>query len=181
MTIVAAIKKGSETWIGADRKCTDGSISYSVSKLITGLPDIVIGFTGQLSFLSLFRNALKDVSGTISSHDDVYELTQYLKRQVGQYGCGKPEKDSLPVHEFSLLIATPKHLYVCEGDYSIIEHSKYVGIGCGRDYAMGALQALYNTKYRPREILKRSLIAACTLAIQCGEGIELVKISKEKK
>jgi len=181
MTIVAAIKKGGETWIGADRICTDGSISYSVSKLITVLPGVVIGLAGQLSFLNLFRNALKNVSGTINSHDDVYELVQYLKRQINQYGCGKPEKDSMPLHEFSLLIATPRHMYICEGDYSIIEHSKYIGIGCGRDYAMGALQVLYNTRHKPREILKRSLMATCALTIQCGEGIELIKISKGKK
>ena len=181
MTIVAAIKKDNEIWIGADKICTDGSITYSVSKLITVLPGVIIGIAGQLSFVSLFRNSLKNVSGTISSHDDVYELMQYLKRQINQSGCGKPVDDSLPLHEFSLLIATSKHLYTCEGDYAIIEHSKYVGIGCGRDYAMGALQALYNTKHRPREILKRSLLVVCKLALQCGEGIELIKINKGKK
>ena len=184
ITIIAAVKGNDGIYIGADTLTTTYFTNYYDTKLMTFGNNAVMAFSGQNRYSDLLVQMLEEVEGNIRDRRDMIELAQWIKEQMCELsGVGRASENSLPEHEFSCIIATPKHIYMIEPDYSVYQEQKrqYLCGGIGLEYANGVFFAMKkNIKEFPKEVLHTALQAACYFSPWCSTPLTILKVEERK-
>ncbi len=168
-TIVVAQKNG-RVCIGADTLSCLGSLRQKAHHVVNKtkvakIGDTYFGLTGTSASLvvlqSYFANPERprDFSSTEAIFETFRHAHHYLKGEY--FMAAAPDKDDeYETTQFYGLAANPHGIFAIYSFRSAQQFHKFWSAGSGRDYALGAMQAVYEQAETAEEIVRAGLDAA---------------------
>ena len=181
-TIVVAQKNGMAC-IGADTLSCLGSLRqkalHVVNKTkIAKIDDTYIGLTGTSASLvvlrSYFANAdrLRDFSSTEAIFETFRHAHHFLKSEY--FMAAAPDKDDeYETTQFYGLAANASGIYAVYSFRSAQQFHRFWSAGSGRDYALGAMQAVYDQCETAEQVVRAGLAAAAEFDSATGAPFEI--------
>ena len=182
MTVIVAVAKSNEIWIGADSfwgGCYHVSATKDTKKLIP-LGNSVIGIAG----LSVVRDIVQEMA--IESDWENYQVVDKPSaRKLGiefhrrikeavERGTAKNKEQNQEDAEF--IIASPHGIFKVYHDLSCFGPEPFVSKGAGWELARGAYEVATKLWSNPEKIVKTCIEAACTASPLCALPIDIIKI-----
>jgi ATP-dependent HslUV protease, peptidase subunit HslV len=168
-TIVVAQKNG-RVCLGADTMSSLGSLrqraQHVVNKTkVAKIGDSLIGLTGTSASLVVLNSYFKnpDRPRDFSSTDAIFETFRHAHHilKTEYFMAGYPDKgDEYESTQFHGLLANPNGIFAIYSYRSAQQFHKFWGAGSGRDYALGAMQTVYDKAKTVEEIVMAGLEAA---------------------
>ena len=193
MTVITAVRKGNEIAIACDTQTTSGNYSlkyladYKVNhnKLLT-YGDNIIGLSGTVAIKQMFEDLFetsepvdfasrKDIFHWILSQQSKLKSEYFLKTDAGNNKNQVAETNWL-----SGLIANPHGIFGIGAYREIIEYSKFWAIGSGGDFALGAMEILYEQDLSATEIAEAGARTATKFNPACAEPVYVRTIQQAK-
>lgn len=191
MSTIVIVKKAGKVVIGADTMYSCGSIQVNKSyrsnndKIIKH-GNSYIGTVGSSAFyhllLSLFKRHKELIN--LNSAEDIFETLRRIHPILkDEYYINTDESDD-DTQEFESnqlfgLIANNTGAYEIQSYREVHTVEKFWAIGSGKEFALGAMHALYNTLNNPRKIVEAGLKAACDLDKSSGMPLLIKSVSLE--
>lgn len=174
MTTIAIVKKGREVAIAADSQSTFGDTRLSAthdarSNKIFQLDDSFIGISGSAAHDLVFQAALpklkkRDFSSRAAIFDTFRRLHSKLKDDYF-LKTDEDEDDPYESSQMTLLIANPYGIFAVYSMREVYEYNRFWAIGSGRDYALGAMSAVYDGTATAAEIAQLGVSTGCEFDI----------------
>lgn len=159
--------------IGSDSQSTQGSIIVSANHKrnhhkIHRFGKVFIGFTGWSLMHNLFEDIMDKYPGDLDfrSRKHVFKTFLFLHKKIKEeYFIETREGKEQPVEssQWDCLIACPNGIFEVDSYRTVIEYDKFWADGSGMRFALGAMNAVYDTLDDPEEIAKAGLKSACEL------------------
>lgn len=183
MTTIVVVRKGDRAVVGADTLGTYGDQLESAafvknsSKLIE-VGDTWMAVTGHAAFDTVLRNIFSQNSFRTSfrSVNDILMTSLEIHKLLKDYYFLRPdedEEDSFESSRMHILLANPYGIFGVCAKRTVFEYSKFYAFGSGEQYALGAMQAVYESIESPEEVARVGLEAAITFDSGTGAPIEL--------
>ncbi len=181
-TIVVAQKNG-VACIGADTLSSLGSLRqkahHVVNKTkITKIGDTFVGLTGTSASLVVMNSyfANPERPRDMSSADAIFETFRHAHHflKAEYFMATHPDKDDeYETTQFYGLAANPHGIFAIYSFRSAQQFHKFWGAGSGRDYALGAMQSVYDRCKTAEEIVRVGLDAAAEFDSATGGPYEI--------
>ncbi|MEO8487102.1 MAG: MFS transporter [Betaproteobacteria bacterium] len=171
MTTLVAVRKHDEIVIAADSLTTFGDLKLSASfdkhpEKIVRYRDNYLGLCGsaahQLVFESLLRNREDlDFSGRVEIFDTLRKLHPVLK---DQHFLNPKEEEDDPYEstQITALIANEHGIFGVYSMREVFEYSQFWAVGSGREFALGAMNAMYSRLKTAEAVARIGLEAGTT-------------------
>ncbi len=183
-TIVVAQKNGM-VCLGADTMSSLGSLrqrSHHVANhsKITMVGDTCIGLTGTSASLvvlnSYFSNPERprDFSSTDAIFETLRHAHHYLKADYFMSTQPRNEEE-YETTQFYGLAANPHGIFALYSYRSCQQFHRFWAAGSGRDFALGAMQVVYEQAESAEEIVRTGLLAATEFDGGTGAPYEIFK------
>lgn len=182
MTVIMALKKDSEIWVGADSRLTAGDFPIDCpaehdSKIVL-MDHAVIGAAGDLTMRNLMELFVSKGPKETEFNDKLdviaffLRFRKFLKRHAG---LGEPEQNQVQnLHNTGWLLATKNKIFEIDQDGAVLEVPQFTVIGSGTTTARAILE--YMTKYQPNlspsKTMRRAHEMATKHNLSCG-GIQI--------
>ena len=179
MSIVCAVRKGTEVAIASDTMTSSGSTRIS-GQYIQGPEKIYrvggsfVGFVGwsamEIIFEDLATNGtdLFDFSDRLSIFRSLLKLQEVLKEKyfikTDEDERGQPVESS----QIDALVINENGIFKIGSFREVDELTRYWAIGSGRSFALGAMHALYDGDLSAEQIAHRGAVAAAEFNDSCG-------------
>ena len=168
-TIVVAQKNG-RVCIGADTLSCLGSLRQKAHHVVNKtkmakIGDTYFGLTGTSASLVVLQSyfANPERPRDFSSTENIFETFRYAHQTLkGEYFmAAAPDKDDeYETTQFYGLAANPHGIFAIYSFRSAQQFHKFWAAGSGRDYALGAMQAVHDQAETAEEIVRAGLDAA---------------------
>lgn len=168
MTTLVIVRKGDDIAIAADSLTTFGDTRLSAEHdrtydKIIRYRDTYIGLCGsaahQLVFESLLRREeLLDFSDKFAIFETFRKLHPVLKEQHF-LNPKEEEDDPYESTQMTALIANPHGIFGVYSMREVFEYTQFWAAGTGREFALGAMQALYS-RLKTAEAVARAGVEA---------------------
>jgi len=186
MSIIVAVKKGNEVFVGADSQINFGSNKVCSSNIngskIRRVGTAVIASTGWGLYDDILNDYLsKRKSCKLNTKLEIFRFFMgfwhALHKDYSFVNDQCDEKDS-PFGDLdaSFLIATKSNIFHISSNMSITEFSKFHAIGSGCEFALGAMHVLYDQDFGADVVAHKAVDAAITHNVYCGGEIEIVGV-----
>jgi ATP-dependent HslUV protease subunit HslV len=181
-TIVVAQKNGM-VCIGADTMSSLGSVrqrSHHVTNhtKITKVGDTYIGLTGTSASLVVLNSYFSDPQRPrdFSSTDGIFETLRvahhYLKAEYFMLSVPRSD-DEYESTQFYGVAANPNGIFALYSYRSCQQFERFWGAGSGRDFALGAMQVVYEKAKTAEEVVRAGLLAAAEFDGGTGAPFEI--------
>ncbi|HEY9784080.1 MAG TPA: hypothetical protein V6D17_01675 [Candidatus Obscuribacterales bacterium] len=187
MTILVAVKKNGEVFLGADRITTFGN-EY-VTDLVGGSKIIKLKHayiaTSGYSLLDniiehLYHSNHKMMENTFKDRSHVFSFFLDLYNELKKaYTLVEPGKDTYASMYNVFLVVTPNSIYGVSTNLSVSEYDRFAARGAGSDYSVGCLYGLYDLIDDGFELTRLALEAACHFSIYCKEPLDIIRVRAE--
>jgi len=187
MSTVVVVRKDKQIAIAADRLTSYGDVKESAKYLVNNskilrLGDTYFGLCGEASWdtvlLSYYSSLTKKPK--FDSVSAIYEFARAMHPVLREEHYIHPEADKdddFDPTNISALIAN-KHGIFDLGRYRYVqEYTRFYAKGNGREFALGAMFTLYDTKLSAKEIAKAGVAAGCEFDNASEGPIEVKTIS----
>jgi len=152
MTTIVVVRKGDSAVIAADRLTTFGTTrlapAYDRSpEKITRHADSFIGVAGSAAHQLVLENLLErselDFRGKAAIYESFRKLHPLLK---DEHFLNPKEEDDDPYEssQMTCMIANPWGIFAVYSMREVFEFDRFWSIGSGRDFALGAMFALWD-------------------------------------
>jgi ATP-dependent HslUV protease, peptidase subunit HslV len=153
MTTCVVVKKDNQIAIAADTLVTFGdtrlSNSYEANSKIFKVGDSYITLAGTAAHFPVMRKLLTEMGDSckLSTRDEVFEtyskVHQILKEN---YFLNVKEEEDDPYESSQIvsLIANPHGIFGVYSYREVFSFDRFWGIGSGRNFALGAMYAVYD-------------------------------------
>ncbi|MCK9381232.1 MAG: MFS transporter [Sulfuritalea sp.] len=190
MTTLTVVKKGDEVAIAADGLTTFGDTRLSRSykgehDKILRIADSWIGICGSsahhLVLLSAFSK-LEDIR--LGSRMEVYETFRRLHPILKEHAFLNPKEDEDDPYESSqitALIANSSGIYGVYSYREVFQFDRVWAAGSGRNFALGAMHALYDSGMSAARIAEAGVAAGIEFDTSSGPPIVVHEIKLEGK
>jgi len=177
MTTCVVVKKGAEVAIAADALVTFGetrlSRAYERNQKVIPVGDSYVALAGTTAHFPVMRNLLSAMGDEclLGSRDDVFRTFLKVHEKLkSEYFINTKEDEDDPYESSQIvcLIANASGIYGVYSYREVFSFDRFWGIGSGRNYALGAMHAVYD---------KPELDAAAIARIGVDAGIEFDKSS----
>jgi len=183
-TIVVAQKNG-VACIGADTMSCLGSLRQKAHHIvnktkITKIGDTHIGLTGTSASLvvmnSYFSNPERprDFSSTDSIFETFRHAHHWMKAEYFMTTMASKDEE-YETTQFYGLVANPHGIFALYSYRSSQQFHKFWAAGSGRDYALGAMQSVYDQYDDVVDIVKAGLNASAEFDSATGSPFEIYK------
>lgn len=188
MTVIMAIKRNEEVWMGSDTRITSGDYGVDCnveqdSKLVF-LDHAVIGSAGDLTMrnlLELFitRGAKEAVFETkVDVITFFLRFKRFLKRHAG---LGEPEQNQVQnLHNTGWIVATKNKVFEVDQDGAVMEITGVCVIGSGGISARAVLEYVFS--HQPTLSTPKAMQRAHEIALKhnlsCGGSQVQVNVTK---
>jgi ATP-dependent protease HslVU (ClpYQ) peptidase subunit len=153
MTTLVAVRKHDEIAIAADSLTTFGDVRLaapydrSYDKIIRH-GDTYIGLCGSAAHQLVFESLLAsresiDFSGKLAIFETFRKLHPILKEQHF-LNPKEEEDDPYESTQITALIANPQGIFGVYSMREVFEYTRYWAVGSGKEFALGAMHALYD-------------------------------------
>lgn len=165
MTCIVAVAEAGEVMIGGDSAGSAGHHRrIRADEKVFTKGQFVMGFTSSFRMGQLLRYSL-NVAGKPEDMDDAQYMSTWfvdaVRRCLKDGGFAKVSEGREEGGVF--IVGYRGRIYTVESDFQVgIPTEPYDAVGCGIDYALGALHALRSTKLTPKTRVTRALDAAST-------------------
>lgn len=185
MTTIVAVRKNGRAVIGADTLVTYGDQLESAdlianhSKLIQ-VEDTWIAATGHAAMDLILRGLFVPAGGkercrrSFTGTDDIFRTFLDVHRRMKDVYYLRTDDDKDEEFEsmhMNVLLANRHGIFGVCSRRSVFEYRKFYAFGSGEQYAMGAMQVLYDRWDDPESIATAALETAAYL--DCGTGLPL--------
>jgi len=161
MTTIVVVKKGEEIAIASDALVTFGETrlphGYETNEKIFRVRDSYIGLAGSTAHFSVFAQALTHLGEEVQLHSrqDIFNTFQRLHPVLKErFFLNPKEEDSDPYEssQITALIANASGIYGVYSYREVFSFDRFWGIGSGRNFALGAMYAIYERTGSARRI-----------------------------
>lgn len=183
MSTIVVTQKKDRVCIGADTLSCLGSLrqraSHIVNKTkITKIGDTFVGLTGTSASLVVLNSyfANPERPRDFSSTDAIFETLRHAHHFLkGEYFmAAHPEKDDeYESTQFYGLAANPHGIFALYSFRSAQQFHKFWAAGSGRDFALGAMQVVYDRAKSAEEVARAGLEAAAEFDSATGGPFEI--------
>ena len=175
MTIVVVVKKAGQVCMASDSLVTFGDTKlahrFEANEKIFTVPAVggpsLVGTAGTVAHYPALRKALLALPKAelkLHSKDEVYDtflkLHPVLKEQ---FFLQTKEEDNDPYEsmQFSVLIANSAGIFGLYSYREVFEFKQFWGVGSGRSFGLGAMQAVYDKAKTAKEVAEAGVTAGC--------------------
>jgi ATP-dependent HslUV protease, peptidase subunit HslV len=181
-TIVVAQKNG-RVCLGADTMSSLGSLRQRAHHVgncskVTKIGDTYIGLTGTSASLVVMKSYFSNPERPrdFSSTDGIFETLRFahhfLKTEYFM-SAGARSEEEYESTQFYGLAANPHGIFAIYSYRSCQQFNRFWAAGSGRDFALGAMQMVYDEAKTVEEIVKAGLLAAAEFDGGTGAPFEL--------
>jgi ATP-dependent protease HslVU (ClpYQ) peptidase subunit len=168
MTTCVVVKKDNQIAIAADTLVTFGdtrlSNSYEANSKIFKVGDSYITLAGTAAHFPVMRKLLTEMGDSckLSTRDEVFEtyskVHQILKEN---YFLNVKEEEDDPYESSQIvsLIANPHGIFGVYSYREVFSFDRFWGIGSGRNFALGAMYAVYDKAESARKVAEVGVMA----------------------
>ena len=184
MSIIVAVRKGGQTVITADTMHTYGSRREHADNIVSRpkirkIGSSYIGGVGWSVYDTILGHYFNSIKRPPALTNEMRVFDFFLKfwklmRKNYQLVNDQPDTDDRSpfANLDSEFIVVNKHgMFQIDSDLTVMSFEKYVALGSGDRYALGALHALYGTKRTARQIAIVAAEAAVHFDQSCGGDI----------
>jgi len=175
MTTVVVVKKAGQVAIAADSLVTFGdtrlSERYEANSKIIALDTPVgvtyVGAAGTVAHFPVLRKALTSLPKDqllLGSKDEVFDTFTRLHPLLKEtFFLQTKEDDNDPYEssQFTVLIANATGIYGLYSYREVFEFKEFWGVGSGRAFALGAMQAVWDKAKTAKEVAMAGISAGC--------------------
>lgn len=161
MTLICALRRGGETWIGSDQYGTfaDGVRVRTGPKWILGA--WAIGHAGALRAKNLIQANMECLS-----HNEPFEVANAIRELLHTDRWSILDRPGDPEnYDQNWILASGRGVWVVDASFSIVPSKEFVADGSGRDYALGAAAV---AEGGPKQVLEAAIRATVKLVTHCG-------------
>lgn len=161
MTTCVVVKKNNEIAIASDSLVTFGdtrlSNAYEANEKIFKVGESYVTLAGTAAHFPVMRKLLTEMAEEckLNSRDDVFEtyskVHQILKEKYF-LNVKEDEEDPYESSQITSLVANPYGIFGVYSYREIFSFDRFWGIGSGRNFALGAMYAVYERAESAREI-----------------------------
>lgn len=177
MSVVVAVAKGASTVIAADSMMTSGDMqdrnAVSPPK-IHQLGNAYVGITGWTVFNTLlpYYTAKLPNPPTLDNETHIFEFFLGLWKALrADYHVvnDQPDTEDAPFADLDscFLIVTAGRIFRVASDLTVKRMERFAAIGCGDQYALGALTVLYEQEISAKELATRAVETAAFWDSNC--------------
>ena len=188
MTTLTVVKKGDEVAIAADGLTTFGDTRLARSykgehDKILGIAGSWIGICGSSAHHLVVQSAfskLEDIR--LSSRMEVYETFRRLHPILKEHAFLNPKEEEGDPYESSqitALIANSSGIYGVYSYREVFEFDRVWAAGSGRNFALGAMHALYDSELSAARIAEAGVAAGIEFDTSSGPPIVVHEIKLE--
>lgn len=161
MTTCVVVKKGRQIAIAADSLVTFGdtrlSNAYEANNKIFQIGESYVTLAGTAAHFPVMRKLLTEMGEDckLNSRDEVFATFSKVHQILKENYFLNPKEDEEDPYESSQLTSLIANPYGIFGVYSLREvfsFDRFWGIGSGRNFALGAMYAVYDKAESAREI-----------------------------
>lgn len=161
MTTCVVVKKNNEVAIACDSLVTFGdtrlSYAYEENNKMFQIGESYITLAGTAAHFPVMRKLLTGMGEDckLDTRDEVFDtfskVHQILKEQYF-LNTKEEEDDPYESSQIAALVANPHGIYGVYSYREVFSFDRFWGIGSGRNFALGAMYAVYEGKATAREI-----------------------------
>ena len=186
MTTLVVVRKGNMAAIAADSLTTFGdtrlsdSFDASSDKMVR-YGDTVIALCGSAAHQLVYENLLstaKDLN--FNSKSEIFETFRKLHVTLKDQHYLNPKEEDEDAYESShitALIANPSGIYGIYSMREVFEFKRFWAAGSGREYALGAMNALYDQLDSTEAIARVGIEAGTTFDKNSSLTMQVVTIA----
>lgn len=183
MSIIVAVQKGRRLAMAGDTLTSFGSHRDSTDNVtcmkIQRVGGALLGCTGWSLYANILDHFIKPSAPPVlkderSVYNFFLKLWKALRERYALVNEQCAEKNS-PFGDLdaSFLVACRGGIFGISSDMSVTRYRKYHAIGCGQDYAYGALLNIYDLHSDAREIAAQAVRTAIHFDIHCGGEVQI--------
>ena len=182
MSVVCAVIKGKTAAICSDTLNHFGSIQASAKHLknaskLHNVNDSIMGVVGWNAITSILEHLIEHESELfmLNNRDEIFSSMLKIHPMLkSSYFIETREEDDQPVESSQLdaLLINPQGLFEIGSYKEVNEYNRFWSIGSGRHFALGAMDALYESTADARHIVEAGVKAACEFDDGCGLPLE---------
>lgn len=178
MSIIVALRKGSQAVIAADTAQSDESMIMTAKYLVNHekilrAGESFVGLAGWSASQDIFESLVREKPELLQFEtraaifDSFRALHEVMKEK---YFIDTQEDKEQPVEssQMGALIVNPHGVFEIESYRSVSEYSRFWALGSGKRLAMGAMHALYDTTDDVVAIARAAVEAACEFDDGCS-------------
>ncbi len=186
MTTLVVVRKGNMAAIAADSLTTFGdtrlsdSFDASSDKMVR-YGDTVIALCGSAAHQLVYENLLstaKDLN--FNSKSEIFETFRKLHAILKDQHYLNPKEEDEDAYEsthVTALIANPTGIYGIYSMREVFEFKRFWAAGSGREYALGAMNALYDQLDSTEAIARVGIEAGTTFDKNSSLPLQVVTIA----
>jgi ATP-dependent HslUV protease, peptidase subunit HslV len=168
LTTIVVVRKQDRIAIAADSLTTFGDTrmphAYESGSKIFTIGGSFVGVAGTSAHFPVLRSALGRLGGDcrLESRDDVFLTFSRVHVMLKEhYFLNTKEEDDDPYESSQIMavIANSSGIYGVYSYREVFEFERFWGIGSGRNFALGAMHALYDTPATCLEIARAGVVA----------------------
>lgn len=169
MTCVVGLVHQGTVWLGADSAAIGGT-DFTIRRdlKIFAKDSMIFGFTDSFRMGQIIRTSLVLPEHSVNVDDMTYLTSTFMDAVLACFqekSFAKVEDNVASGGQF--LIGYRGNLYEVSEDYQVCAPTlPYEAVGCGGDYAKGAMKILETTKLSPKSKILKALEASS--AFSCG-------------
>ncbi len=190
MTTIVVVKKGGTAVIAGDTLTTFGSTRLAsehdaAPEKILKHADTYFGIAGSAAHQLVLESLLKKhAEFTFRGREEIYESFRKIHPLLKDEAFLNPkEEDDDPYESSQLttLMVNPTGIYGVYSMREVFEFDKFWAIGSGRDFALGAMYAVYNGRTTAEEIARLGVRAGAEYDTGTGLPMNLAKVKLSAK
>lgn len=186
MTTLVVVRKGNMAAIAADSLTTFGDTRLSdafdaSSDKMVRHSDTVIALCGSAAHQLVYENLLstaKDLN--FNSKSEIFETFRKLHAILKDQHYLNPKEEDEDAYEsthITALIANPSGIYGVYSMREVFEFKRFWAAGSGREYALGAMNALYDTLDSAEAIARMGVDSGATFDKNSALPMQVVTIA----
>lgn len=161
MTTCVVVRKNNEVAIASDSLVTFGdtrlSNAYEANEKIFQVGDSYITLAGTAAHFPVMRKLLTEMGEDcrLGSRDDVFETYSRVHNILKEkyfLNTKEDEDDPYESSQITSLIANPNGIFGVYSYREVFSFERFWGIGSGRNFALGAMHAVYDQLKSARDI-----------------------------
>jgi ATP-dependent HslUV protease subunit HslV len=184
MSTITAVQKNGMVAIAADQMTSSGSrkclAEYrSHPTKIVHIGESLIGVAGSTAHLRVLESLARNHADKfdLNSTEAIFEtFRRFHKLLVEEYYLLTEETDEAQPYQstqMNILIANRRGLYEVQGYREVMQYEKFWATGSGEDFALGAMEVLYNTPdLTAQQIAEKGVEVGCRFDDGSGLPVE---------
>ena len=162
MTTLVVVQKGKHVAMGSDSLVTFGdtrlSSNYEANEKMFKIGDSLVGLAGSTAHFPVMKKLLSTIPDcNLHSREAVFETFLMVHATLKEkFFLNTKEEDSDPYEssQITTLIANASGIYGVYSYREVFRFERFWGIGSGRNFALGAMSAVYDQLDNAKAIAK---------------------------